>query len=174
MLWIEYDVAEREQWLANLLACVRLPLLKPQYLTDKVASNELIRGSLRCRDLVDEAKDYHLMPERRPLLHTFRSLSLSLSLPLSLYHCSGKTEVQVEAALLQRYSRNHLRRGRSDDFWRLVVDGGDVRPDDQSLDDHRAHVTSLSLFSCREADAVTDDRTAVRSGRLYGRAWAWR
>lgn len=59
--------------MARLLSCVRLPLLKPQYITDRVASEDLIKNCLKCRDLVDEAKDYHLMPERRPLLQTFRT-----------------------------------------------------------------------------------------------------
>ena len=31
------------------------------------------RSSHQCRDLLDEARDYHLMPERRPLLNSFKS-----------------------------------------------------------------------------------------------------
>ena len=54
------------------MAKVRLPLLSPVYLTDCVATEELIRSSHRCRDLVDEAKDFHLLPERRPLMQSFR------------------------------------------------------------------------------------------------------
>ncbi|EYB84253.1 hypothetical protein Y032_0320g2385 [Ancylostoma ceylanicum] len=57
----------------TLLACVRLPLLKPSFLADEVAGHQLIRGDLACRDLVDEAKDYHLIPERRPYLRSFRT-----------------------------------------------------------------------------------------------------
>lgn len=51
---------------------MRLPLLKPSYLTDVVSADQRLRQDLLCRDLVDEAKDYHLMPERRALLQTFR------------------------------------------------------------------------------------------------------
>ena len=50
---------------------VRLPLLTPQFLADRVATEELIRSSHQCRDLLDEARDYHLMPERRPQLKSF-------------------------------------------------------------------------------------------------------
>jgi kelch-like protein 18 len=32
-----------------------------------------MRFANRCRDLVDEARDYHLMPERRALMQTFRT-----------------------------------------------------------------------------------------------------
>lgn len=34
---------------------------------------KLVRSSLPCRDLVDEAKDYHLLPARRELLQRFRT-----------------------------------------------------------------------------------------------------
>ncbi|KAG8196140.1 hypothetical protein JTE90_007875 [Oedothorax gibbosus] len=63
----------RKTYLPELLTQVRMPLLSPQYLTDHVATEELIRSSHQCRDLLDEAKDYHLMPERRPLLQSFRT-----------------------------------------------------------------------------------------------------
>lgn len=52
---------------------MRLPLLTPQYLADRVATEDLVRTSHQCRDLLDEAKDYHLMPERRGLVQGFRT-----------------------------------------------------------------------------------------------------
>jgi len=73
MRWIKYDVLTRSVYLPKLLVKVRLPLLTPQFLADKVASEEMIRSSHQCRDLLDEARDYHLMPERRPLLNSFKS-----------------------------------------------------------------------------------------------------
>ena len=62
------DPEERAVHLPALLVRVRLPLLTPQFLADRVATEELIRSSHKCRDLLDEARDYHLMPERRPQL----------------------------------------------------------------------------------------------------------
>lgn len=73
MAWVAHDKDNRKDQLPQLLACVRMPLLRPQYLSDKVAPEELIRNSHKCRDLLDEAKDFHLMPERRPLLVSFRT-----------------------------------------------------------------------------------------------------
>lgn len=64
---------DRKSFLPSLLALVRLPLLTPAFLADVVAKHPIVRQSLPCRDLVDEAKDYHLMPERRPRLHSFRT-----------------------------------------------------------------------------------------------------
>ncbi|XP_049788546.1 kelch-like protein 18 isoform X2 [Schistocerca nitens] len=72
MRWVKRDPEGRKKNLPQLLAKVRLPLLPPHYLADRVATEELIRSSHECRDLLDEARDYHLMPERRSLLQSFR------------------------------------------------------------------------------------------------------
>ncbi|KAG0720951.1 Kelch-like protein 18 [Chionoecetes opilio] len=73
MSWTKRDLDHRSDSLPELLTKVRMPLLTPQYLTDRVGTENLIRSSHECRDLLDEAKDYHLMPERRPLLQSFRT-----------------------------------------------------------------------------------------------------
>lgn len=39
---------------------MRLPLLPVEFLTGTVAKDEMIKGSLICRDLMDEARNYHL------------------------------------------------------------------------------------------------------------------
>lgn len=39
---------------------VRLPLLPVEFLTGTVAKDEMVKGSLNCRDLMDEARNYHL------------------------------------------------------------------------------------------------------------------
>ena len=71
--WVKKEVKTRKDFLPQLLSHVRLPLLTPQELVDFVSTEELIKNCHRCRDLIDEAKDYHLMPERRHLLQTFRT-----------------------------------------------------------------------------------------------------
>lgn len=73
MRWIKYNEAERSSLLPEVLSKVRLPLLSPQFLADSVATEELIKSSHQCRDLLDEAKDFHLMPERRELLSSYRT-----------------------------------------------------------------------------------------------------
>lgn len=72
MRWVKNE-DKRSSLLPQVLAKVRLPLLFPQYLADRVATEELIRTSHQCRDLLDEAKDFHLMPERRALVQGFRT-----------------------------------------------------------------------------------------------------
>lgn len=72
MRWIKWEES-RAPLLPQVLSKVRLPLLTPQFLADRVATEDLIRSSHQCRDLLDEAKDFHLMPERRALVQSFRT-----------------------------------------------------------------------------------------------------
>ncbi|KAL4705327.1 hypothetical protein ACJJTC_019013 [Scirpophaga incertulas] len=68
MSWVKYNVAERRQHLAQVLQHVRLPLLSPKFLVGTVSSELLVRSDDACRDLLDEAKNYLLLPQERPLM----------------------------------------------------------------------------------------------------------
>lgn len=68
MNWVKYNVTERRQHLAQVLQHVRLPLLSPKFLVGTVGSDLLVRSDDACRDLVDEAKNYLLLPQERPLM----------------------------------------------------------------------------------------------------------
>lgn len=72
MRWVKH-ADNRKDHLPELLALVRLPLLSPLYITDRVGTEDMIRYSLQCRDLVDEALTFHLIPERRALMQSFRT-----------------------------------------------------------------------------------------------------
>uniref|UniRef100_A0A2I3NDN9 Kelch-like protein 20 n=4 Tax=Boreoeutheria TaxID=1437010 RepID=A0A2I3NDN9_PAPAN len=52
----------------EVLQHVRLPLLSPKFLVGTVGSDPLIKSDEECRDLVDEAKNYLLLPQERPLM----------------------------------------------------------------------------------------------------------
>ncbi len=56
----------RLRHLPELLARVRLPLLSAQFIRDVVSKNAIIRADIRCRDLLDEARDLLLLPESMP------------------------------------------------------------------------------------------------------------
>ncbi|XP_038575057.1 kelch-like protein 18 [Micropterus salmoides] len=73
LAWVHHDRDRRESLLPELLSKIRLPLCRPQFLSDRVQQDDLVRCCHRCRDLVDEAKDFHLMPERRPHLPAFKT-----------------------------------------------------------------------------------------------------
>ncbi|XP_066597533.1 kelch-like protein diablo [Prorops nasuta] len=68
MNWVKYNVSDRRQHLAQVLQHVRLPLLSPKFLVGTVGSDLLVRSDDACRDLVDEAKNYLLLPQERPLM----------------------------------------------------------------------------------------------------------
>jgi kelch-like protein 20 len=70
MSWTKFNVAERRPYLSQVLQNVRMPLLNPKFLVGTVGSDLLIRGDESCRDLVDEAKNYLLLPQERPLMVT--------------------------------------------------------------------------------------------------------
>ena len=62
--WIEHDLPNRKKFFKSLLEHVRLPLLPPKYLVDVVEKSCYVKTDLQCRDLVDEAKNRHLLPNR--------------------------------------------------------------------------------------------------------------
>ncbi|XP_061668492.1 kelch-like protein 29 [Syngnathoides biaculeatus] len=71
--WIKRDSGNRVQHLSDLLASVRLPFIHPSYLLNVVDNEELIKSSEACRDLVNEAKRYHMLPHARQEMQTPRS-----------------------------------------------------------------------------------------------------
>ncbi|ESO08162.1 hypothetical protein HELRODRAFT_98278 [Helobdella robusta] len=66
MAWVRFNVPERRQHLPLVLQHVRLPLMSPKFLVGTVGSDLLIKSDDVCRDLVDEAKNYLLLPQERP------------------------------------------------------------------------------------------------------------
>lgn len=95
--WVRREEDERKDFLPELLKNVRLPLISPQYLCDKVSTDELIKSNLACRDLVDEAKDYHLMPERRCKLQSIRTKPRRWSEAAGLIYAIGGLTSSGEA-----------------------------------------------------------------------------
>ncbi|KAL3846716.1 hypothetical protein ACJMK2_017682 [Sinanodonta woodiana] len=69
--WMKHDPRDRKEHLCWLMRLVRLPQLTARYLTDVMDNQMLLKRCFRCRDLLDEAKNFHLRPElqcqmRRP------------------------------------------------------------------------------------------------------------
>ncbi|CAG09725.1 unnamed protein product [Tetraodon nigroviridis] len=72
MMWVRYDIQNRQQDLGLLLAFIRLPLLPPQLLAD-LENNKMFSNDLECQKLLMEAMKYHLLPERRPMFQSPRT-----------------------------------------------------------------------------------------------------
>uniref|UniRef100_A0A915Q811 BTB domain-containing protein n=1 Tax=Setaria digitata TaxID=48799 RepID=A0A915Q811_9BILA len=103
MRWVQHD-PERKQYLPRVLTCVRMPLLKPHFITDHIASHPFIRECLDCRDLIDEAKDYHLMPERRKSLKKFRTKQrCCFDVPGLIFAVGGLTNAGDSLSTVEMY-----------------------------------------------------------------------
>ncbi|NXR87316.1 KLH28 protein, partial [Hypocryptadius cinnamomeus] len=87
--WVKYDVQERQKYLAQLLHCVRLPLLSVKFLTRLYEANHLIRDDHTCKHLLNEALKYHFMPEHR-LSHQTMLLTRPRCAPKVLCAVGGK------------------------------------------------------------------------------------
>ncbi|XP_014663237.1 PREDICTED: kelch-like protein 5 [Priapulus caudatus] len=73
MLWVKHDLPNRRQYLAKLMSHIKLPLLSPEFIADRVESNLLFKDDRECQDLIMEAMKYHLLPERRSTLQSPRT-----------------------------------------------------------------------------------------------------
>lgn len=100
--WVKHDESKRKDSLSKMMEFVRLPLLTPRYLTDTVDNELLIRQSLDCRDLVDEAKRYHLRPECRYLMHNSRTKS-RIGLAEVMYVLGGFGNLQSPVDVVEKY-----------------------------------------------------------------------
>ncbi|KFR06359.1 Kelch-like 8 [Nipponia nippon] len=58
--WLLANPQHHAAWLDEILAQVRLPLLPICFLMGVVAKEEIVKQNLKCRDLLDEARNYHL------------------------------------------------------------------------------------------------------------------
>ncbi|XP_019629977.1 PREDICTED: kelch-like protein 18 [Branchiostoma belcheri] len=108
--WIRHDEERRKEDLVDLMSKVRLPLLKPQFIIERVMTDELVRSSHQCRDLVDEAKDYYLMPQRRSQLSSRLRPRCCTDIPGRIYAVGGLTQageslstVEVFDPILQQW-----------------------------------------------------------------------
>ena len=54
------DPSMSDDVLFHLLSKVKLPLLKPLYLSQQIESNNFISNNLKCQNLMLEASTYHL------------------------------------------------------------------------------------------------------------------
>uniref|UniRef100_UPI00358F712E kelch-like protein 29 n=1 Tax=Myxine glutinosa TaxID=7769 RepID=UPI00358F712E len=86
MAWLRQDPANRLQYAAEILGTVRLPFIHPSYLFNVVDGDHMVRSSEECRDLVNEAKRYHMLPHDRNGMHSTRTRPR---------HVAGFTEVIV-------------------------------------------------------------------------------
>lgn len=64
MKWVKAWPSERTDKMRELLNEVRMVFLPPEYLIKNVSSEELIKTSFSCRDLIQNVQSYHLLSKR--------------------------------------------------------------------------------------------------------------
>ena len=89
MSWVNHDLNNRVKQLPSLIQFVRMPLMSKHYLLNRVDTDKLIRSDMKCRDLLDEAKNFHLLPEQRAQFRTDR-MKPRKSMVGTLYAVGGK------------------------------------------------------------------------------------
>ncbi|WAQ97166.1 KLH24-like protein [Mya arenaria] len=63
--WLKYDAESRQKHVAKLFEHLRLPLMQPEYLVERLDAEELVSNSHECKEYIEEAKKYHLLQSRR-------------------------------------------------------------------------------------------------------------
>ncbi len=103
MQWVKQDPAERATHLPQLLKHVRLPMLAIPSLMDLVDTEPLTKQSVECRDILDEAKRYHLLPEARDLRSANPRFCPRKSIVGMLYAVGGKESSESITRSVETY-----------------------------------------------------------------------
>ena len=102
--WVKQNPSERSQHLASLLKYVRLPMLSIPFLMQEVDGEPLVRESIECRDILDEAKKYHLLPECHDLRSTNFRFVPRKSTVGTLYAVGGKESSESITRSVETYN----------------------------------------------------------------------
>ena len=71
--WLDRDRASRGLNFHRVLEHVRLPLVSPYFLHDCVDKQEVVKENPKCRELLQEAVAFHLLPDRRHEMRNHRT-----------------------------------------------------------------------------------------------------
>jgi len=99
--WINFELSNRKSFAARLLACVRLPLLPPQYIADHIENQPVLKDDPECHHLILEAMKYHLLPERRSLLQSTRTCPRKST--VGYLYAVGGMDTNKGATSIERY-----------------------------------------------------------------------
>ena len=73
LTWVKHDEKKRKSLFPRLAKHVRFPLMSPYYLADFVETEEIVLSAPECTSLLLEAKNYHMLPDRRHLIKGSRT-----------------------------------------------------------------------------------------------------
>lgn len=102
--WVNYDYTTRASCFPAFFRHVRLPLISPVCIADKIRINRLVQSSMECRDWLDEVLlSYYLIPERRATipLHQTRQRTSAMD-GCAIYAIGGLSSVEGVQASMER------------------------------------------------------------------------
>lgn len=102
--WVKQDPGERTQHFSKLLKHVRLPMLDVPFLMQEVDSENLVKTDAECRDLLDEAKRYHLLPAQRDIRSANSRYIPRKSTVGTLYAVGGKESSESITRSVETFS----------------------------------------------------------------------
>ncbi|XP_065345241.1 kelch-like protein 5 isoform X1 [Cloeon dipterum] len=71
--WLKFSPDARKEHVSKLLENVKLPLLPPSFVVDRIESNPLFNEDPKCKELIMEAMKFHLLPERKDTFSSART-----------------------------------------------------------------------------------------------------
>ena len=57
--WVQHDEEARQEYMPELLGLVRLPLIRPQVLTDHISTEEMVKACHKCRLVLVQVVNIH-------------------------------------------------------------------------------------------------------------------
>lgn len=93
--WFNHQPDARKEGFHKVLESVRLPLLSPYFLHDCVAKQKIVRTSPECHNLVEEARLYHLLPDRRGDMQGVRTRPRRNAELVDVIVCAGGEDDRV-------------------------------------------------------------------------------
>ena len=94
--WINLDITDRQKFVSQLMSQIRLPLLSGEELVEKVSKVEIMLHDEQCIQLLTEAKDYHIVVNKQPLLQTPRTQVRSDKQSLVMCHAENLESYDFE------------------------------------------------------------------------------
>ena len=94
--WLYHDFEQRQQFVSEILKCIRLPLLSLEFLEYKVFPASFIKSSTKCQLLL--ARVMNEQPEKLP-----EYLCTPRALPQSVYAIGGRNSVYCQLDTVERY-----------------------------------------------------------------------
>ena len=102
--WVKQNPSERAEHFPKLLDHVHLPRMSIGFLMQEVDSEPLVKQSLHCRDLLDEAKRFHLLKDERDIRSSNIRLIPRKSTVGTLYAVGGKESSENITRSVETYS----------------------------------------------------------------------